>query len=631
MKLFEQLKHSFSSVEWNERLRRMWLPILFACCFGTVICIYTGQPKNLTVYEAYEEEVYLVEDSGNKAEDHVFTDEDAIQTEEIEEPAEEKIKAPLLTQNQFYALCLFFGLGYLIIGLLQISPYALTFRKPMDKRAWTSLAIFAGCLSLLALDSCWIASENDWSLAVRIGHWAVYTSLFFGIFIIPTFKHPSDKQMHRFFAETIIIGALLTLSVGLTTLALAGLLEGIESLFGICVERFLENMAILMMLSVLPILLVLLLPNPDKEGFASPFAQKLCKIGGQFIMLPLMALYMLVLYAYIVKIGISWELPKGTVTWMTTVMMVELLITSFLLYPQIFGEAGRRFWRFVRKALPWLALPPLALMTIGLVRRVNDYGWTVDRIYAVAFNAWCYLACLLLIIASFREKKVLTKLIASFCLSFLLLSVIPGMNVTQFTQRLLTRQISQRISQADVAFPDTAIYGMELAKWLDLLPVEQAEPIYSKMHYMWQTFGDESNDQWIKAEYTDDGERARSWYHWYPKTLNEARGEILLFGSKIDREFVDIPQGYTKVRELAYSYHIEEDADGKFILDFRQDNLRLTIDINSIAPDAPSINIPKANGDMIVIYYLRISEYSYSGNMGLSHDVKGYIFSKQTI
>lgn len=623
MKITELFKQTFRSVEWSERLRQMWLPILFALCFGTVVCIYSSQPKERTVYGVE----YEIEDSGNTAEDYVFIDE-AEPTEEADEPAEEEIRKPLLTRNQYYALCLFFGLGYLIIGLLQISPYALKLRKPMDKKAWTSLAILLSSLSLLALDSCWIASENDWSLAVKIGHWAVYTSLFFGIFIIPTLKHPNDKQMHRFFAETIIIGALLTLSVGLSTLALVGLLEGVESLFGIELEHFQKNLSIIMMLSVLPILLVMLLPKPDKEGFATPFAQRLCKIGGQFILLPLMALYMLVLYAYIVKIGISWELPKGTVTWMTTVMMVELLFTAFLLYPRIYGEANGRFWLFVRKALPWLAIPPLALMTIGLIRRVNDYGWTVDRFYATAFNAWCYMACLMLIIASFREKKVLTRLIASFCLFFLLLSVIPGMNVAQFTQRLLTRQISDRISQADVAFPDTAIYGKDLPEWLDRLPVEQAEPIYSKMHYMRNTFGNASISEWIKVEYDEDGFVHRSYWHWYPKDSIDARGEILLFGSNIYREFVDIPQGYTKVRNLSYSAHIEEDADGKFILDFRNDSLRLTINPNNINPDASTINIPKANGDIIVLYYLRINEYSYNGNKGLSHDVDGYIFSK---
>lgn len=625
MKITELFKQTFRSVEWSERLRQMWLPILFALCFGTVICVYTSQPKDVTVYGVEEE--CEIEYSAHTAEDFVFIDE-AEPTEEADEPAEEEIRKPLLTRNQYYALCLFFGLGYLIIGLLQISPYALKLRKPMDKRAWTSLAILVGSLSLLALDSCWIASENDWSLAVKIGHWAVYTSLFFGIFIIPTLKHPNDKQMHRFFAETIIIGALLTLSVGLSTLALVGLLEGVESLFGIELERFQENMSIIMMLSVLPILLVMLLPKPDKEGFATPFAQRLCKIGGQFILLPLMALYMLVLYAYIVKIGISWELPKGTVTWMTTVMMVELLFTAFLLYPRIYGEANGRFWLFVRKALPWLTIPPLALMTIGLVRRVNDYGWTVDRIYATAFNAWCYMACLMLIIASFREKKVLTKLIASFCLFFLLLSVIPGMNVAQFTQRLLTRQISDRISQADVAFPDTAIYGKNFPEWLDRLPVEQAEPIYSKMQYMWNTFGNESTSEWIKVEYDEDGFVNRSWWHWYPKDSTDARGIIVTIGDYDSyRKFISFPQGYTKVRQLGY-YSIEEAADGKFIFDCRSDSLRLTIDPKSIDPDASTISIPKANGDLIVIYKLQINEYSYESEKRLYHSLNGYLFSK---
>jgi len=571
MKLIERLKQSFHNMEWSERIRQMWLPIIFAVGFSLTLCVNVHHSLSDAILE------------------------------------------PTL---------FFFGAGYLLFGMLQLTDAALILGKNEGIRTAKAIAIQLLAFAALLLDTIWWATDDKWSLAVRIGHGAVYAALFACIFLIPTLRQKDDRHLMRFTTETLVTGILLGLSVGIATGALEGLLQGIQTLFNLdrsIMGKIGEDLAFLMMGAVFGSLLVMILPKANQEGFATAFTQKLCNIAGKYILLPVLLLYMLVLYIYIIKIVAIWELPNGTVTWMTTVMMVALLLTVFLLYPSLYTEEPKKIWRIMRRALPLMAIPPLVLMTIGLIRRVSDYGWTVDRIYAVALNCWCYLACGLVALASWREKKIITQLALSFFALLLLLSVIPGMNVAQYTQRLLTRQVASLISKADVPFPVEACTGSEMSKWLEGLSDEQAEPIYSKLNYLDNTFGRESVSRWL----TDGGNR---WFHWSATNKGQSgRGEIFTFGRWDDDEKqIEIPEGYTKVQILG-SFEAEEEADGKLTLTFKNPDFSVTFDPATVG-NGPVISLPTTDGRLLVLTYLKIVEYGRPNY--LNENGSGYLFSK---
>ena len=90
---------------------------------------------------------------------------------------------------------------------------------------------------------------------------------------------------------------------------------------------------------------------------------------------------------------VSWELPTGWVSWLIVALMTVCIAIQFGLYPARL-ENNKRFDNWIARWMPVLILPLLLLMTIGIVRRFNDYGITVNRLYLATLNGWFYFVCI---------------------------------------------------------------------------------------------------------------------------------------------------------------------------------------------------------------------------------------------
>ena len=138
--------------------------------------------------------------------------------------------------------------------------------------------------------------------------------------------------------------------------------------------------------------------------------------------MPLLALYLIVLYVYGIRILVRWELPDGGVGWLVSVLMVGCVVVELGLYPLMRSGEAKPFERWIVRWLPVLILPLLLLMTVGIARRLSDYGITPLRLYLLTFNLWCYAVCIGLFVGRARRIRwIMTSLAAVF----LLTSVLP--------------------------------------------------------------------------------------------------------------------------------------------------------------------------------------------------------------
>lgn len=99
------------------------------------------------------------------------------------------------------------------------------------------------------------------------------------------------------------------------------------------------------------------------------------------ISLPLI-IYTVMLYIYIIKIGVIWELPKGGVAMMVMVFMLCNAIVSSLqgyLKQPIFS------WFFQR--INYISIPLMLMFWVAASRRVVDFGFTQDRVYLFIVGA----------------------------------------------------------------------------------------------------------------------------------------------------------------------------------------------------------------------------------------------------
>ena len=115
-----------------------------------------------------------------------------------------------------------------------------------------------------------------------------------------------------------------------------------------------------------------------------------------FLLTPALALYTIILYAYIVRIALFSGLPRGGVAY----IVLSYLACGFILQALFLASLHRRWEKFYR-FFALLAIAPIALLWLGIAERVGEYGLTSERIYL------CGLAALASVIYAIRLSKIL--------------------------------------------------------------------------------------------------------------------------------------------------------------------------------------------------------------------------------
>ena len=165
----------------------------------------------------------------------------------------------------------------------------------------------------------------------------------------------------------------------------------------------------------LPLLFILF---KDVYGEKAMHVGKAFRILMDYVLSPALIVYAVILYLYIGKIVITFELPKGQVAYMVTAFVGFLFMLKGC---QSFLEKRNYDW-FYRWA-SWITLPTLALCWTGVAYRINEYGFTEPRVYLVAVVSVLTLMSLFFLV---RRLSHYTLTAWSAVVLFSTLTYIPG-------------------------------------------------------------------------------------------------------------------------------------------------------------------------------------------------------------
>ena len=86
------------------------------------------------------------------------------------------------------------------------------------------------------------------------------------------------------------------------------------------------------------------LPRVNKNEEEKPIEfPKIYKILGLYILLPILGIYILILYVYLAKIIVTWELPNGWVSWLVSILGIVGYLTISLLHPLLLLPNPQKF------------------------------------------------------------------------------------------------------------------------------------------------------------------------------------------------------------------------------------------------------------------------------------------------
>lgn len=144
------------------------------------------------------------------------------------------------------------------------------------------------------------------------------------------------------------------------------------------------------------------------------------KILIAYIIMPLLAIYTLILYLYFVRLPFIGGLPQGEVANLVMWYSAITLMVFFLSAP-IKGELPI-VDRFV-KWMPYLMLMPLIMMFVAIGIRINAYGITVKRYFVVALGVWILINVLYRCWQQWRRRSVLDAALILSAVVVMLLSL----------------------------------------------------------------------------------------------------------------------------------------------------------------------------------------------------------------
>ncbi len=156
------------------------------------------------------------------------------------------------------------------------------------------------------------------------------------------------------------------------------------------------------------------------------------KIFAQFILLPLVGLYLVILYVYGAKIIVQWNWPKGWVSELILWYSVVGILSLLLLWP--LRQLAENKW--VRTFANWffrLLIPLVVMLFFAVLERTSEYGITVNRYLVIAMAVGLAVVVLYFVIS---KKKDIRSIPMVICLIALLAAYGPwsALHVSQSSQ-----------------------------------------------------------------------------------------------------------------------------------------------------------------------------------------------------
>ena len=317
-----------------------------------------------------------------------------------------------------------------------------------------------GFIKHVATQVCWFICclittlflfDNLNGMGLAIGLFSIVTLIIASVFFLSFLKKRKDDIEAWNFAVNLIIGALVsTLVSGILLGGIELLIWGIEMLFDLDIdEEFYFSFVVICMIAINMVLFLMQIPEGEaKHNRDTNRMNDFGRVVVHALFVPLQYAYLITLYIYALSILISWELPTGGVVWLVTTMMIGMLFIISLIYPLLFHD-NKPFDKKLVRWLSALAIPLLVLMTVGILRRISDYGFTVARAYVLLFNIWCYIVCIYLFV---KRARYILWILISFVGVFFIASVGPW-NITASTRRLLASQVDDIFEKTGVRLP----------------------------------------------------------------------------------------------------------------------------------------------------------------------------------
>ena len=268
-------------------------------------------------------------------------------------------------------------------------PLFITLTLVSERRGWAPrLRWLAAALgtALLVFLYYRLRLWDDEALGQRWGHLVLTFHL--AVSVVPYLGFTASHGFWQYNRVLFFRFLLATLYSGVLFAGLSLALAAIDNLLGVDVpDLHYPRLFFLIAFFFHPVHFLAGVPDDFEELERSRYYPGALRVLSQFVMLPLVAVYVTILLLYLGRIVVTGTWPSGWTGYLVSSLAVAGIFSLLVAYPE--RIAGGREW-LDRYALAfWIAIVPASVMVLlALWQRIEQYGMTERRYLLGVLAVW---------------------------------------------------------------------------------------------------------------------------------------------------------------------------------------------------------------------------------------------------
>ncbi|HMT35846.1 MAG TPA: DUF4153 domain-containing protein [Chitinophagaceae bacterium] len=238
------------------------------------------------------------------------------------------------------------------------------------------------------------------SESVFISRYLIFITCFHLLVSFLAFYHHDEIQSFWQFNYFLFVKFIVSISYSLTLfIGLSSALLAIDKLFKVDLDyNYYVDLLLFIFLIVNTIIFLYSIPKSyEVFGNKHPF-KKSIRIFVQYILMPIVLVYIVILYLYLFRIVMYNTIPSGWVCIPILIFAIAGILTYLLIYPIRLDSSYKTIYLF-SKYFFYILLPLLSLYFIAIIKRIMPYGITEDRYLVFMLGVWLLIISVYIIIS----------------------------------------------------------------------------------------------------------------------------------------------------------------------------------------------------------------------------------------
>ena len=330
----------------------------------------------------------------------------------------------------------------LTLVVMLMIPFSAAVTLAAERRGWRRMPVaglqLAGIALIALFYTTWPGPGEDWEMLRYLQLSAAFHLL---VAVLPFIRGPEtgsfwdyNRQLFLAFLRAGVFSAVLFVGLAIA-------LGALDKLFGVHVPpKSYFRLWLVIALVGNTWLFLAALPD-DVTTRDDPAYPRALKIFTQYVLTPLVGVYLVMLTAYLAKIVVTRQWPSGWIGWLVGSVSVSGILGFLLAHP--LRRSADEGW--IRIYARWLfvgLIPAAVMLLLALGKRIGPYGLTELRVIALVLGVW-----LLTVAVTYTLRPASGIRLIPLSLAAILAVLMAGpMNATRLAVRSQARRLERLLA-----------------------------------------------------------------------------------------------------------------------------------------------------------------------------------------